>query len=360
MTVSSYYMDPAGQLTKDLKADALGNALQSDEGLLWVDISSPSDEDARLLRETFHFHPLAIEDCTGDEPHTPKVDEYDDHLFVLIRGINHNSQSEIVETTELGLFIGSHFVVSCHRTPLYSVDFVRRRVEDGGRPMRRGEDFLAYALMDALIDNVMPTIDRMGEVAEVLEEEVIENPHQSTLQSILRLKRSVLRIHRIMAPQREVSNRLARGEFSIVTEEAIPFYRNIYDHIARIEDLTQSLRERADMALATHLSAVANRQNEVMKVLSVVAAVFLPLSLLAGIYGMNFENMPELKWSWAYFALLGLMSTIALSIMAWIWGRRWMTWGRSRIPRVRPFSVDPRRLLGHVPRSEHAEIDKTG
>jgi magnesium transporter len=214
--------------------------------------------------------------------------------------------------------------------------------------MTRGPDFLAHALIDALVDNVLPTADRMSEIAEDIEEEAIRGPQQSTLEAILKLKRSTLQMHRVMAPQREIMNHLSRGEFKIVREDAQIFYRDVYDHIVRIEDLNQTLRDRADNALATYLSSVSIQQNETMKVLSIVASIFLPLTLLAGIYGMNFENMPELEWSWGYFAVLGFMATVAAAAMFWFWARRWVTWGRRQVSRVRPLAVEPRKLVGYV------------
>ncbi|MDH5696213.1 MAG: hypothetical protein OEZ00_06395, partial [Dehalococcoidia bacterium] len=228
------------------------------------------------------------------------------------------------------------------------VEFVRRRVEEDGRPMRRGADFLVHTLVDALIDNILPTIDKMSDIAEEIEEEVIRNPQQATLEATLKLKRSTLRIHRVMAPQREILNRLSRGEFPVIKEEAQIFYRDIYDHLARIEDLNQTIRDGTDNALATYLSSIANRQNETMKVLSMVATIFLPLTLVAGIYGMNFEYMPELGWEWGYFAVLGLIGTV-IAVAVWrFWARNWITWGRRQISRVGPLAVEPRKLVGYI------------
>jgi magnesium transporter len=300
------------------------------------------------MERILSLHHLAVEDCLSPVVHPPKIDDFGDYLFIIVHGINHTTESDIVETTELSLFLGPHFVISNHRVPLHSVDSIAKLVEDDGRPMTRGPDFLAHALIDALVDNVLPTADRMGEIAEDIEEEAIRGPQHSTLEAILKLKRSTLQMHRVMAPQREIMNRLSRGEFRIVGEDAQIFYRDVYDHIVRIEDLNQTLRDRADNALATYLSSVSIQQNETMKVLSIVASIFLPLTLLAGIYGMNFENMPELEWSWGYFAVLGFMATVAATAMFWFWARRWVTWGRRQVSRVRPLAVEPRKLVGYV------------
>jgi magnesium transporter len=216
--------------------------------------------------------------------------------------------------------------------------------------MRYGADFLAHTLVDTLIDNVLPTIDKMSDVAQDIEEETLRNPQPPTLEAILKLKRSTLRVHRVMAPQREVLNRLSRGEFSIIRSEAQIYYRDIYDHLVRIEDLNQTIRDRADNALATYLSSVANKQNETMKVLSIIAAIFLPLTLVAGIYGMNFEYMPELRVPWAYFAVLGFMGIVIIGVMWWFWARNWIAWGRKKPIWVRPFYVAPEKLVGYIGR----------
>ncbi|MFC1860660.1 CorA family divalent cation transporter [Chloroflexota bacterium] len=221
-------------------------------------------------------------------------------------------------------------------------------MEKDGRPTKKGADFLVHTLIDALIDNVMPTIDRMGEIAGDIEEEAIRRPNQGTLEATLKLKHSTLRIHRVMAPQREVLNRLSRREFSIISEEAQIFYRDIYDHIVRIEDLNQIIRDRADNALATYLSAVANRQNDVMKVLSIVATIFIPLTLVAGIYGMNFEHIPELKVLWAYFAVLGFMGIVIIAFTWFFWFRKWLDCGRGKVTRRRLFAVNREKLRGYT------------
>jgi magnesium transporter len=348
MPFTAYHFSSEGGLRRGLSEDETKTAFESREGLLWVDITEPTEEDSKLLEQGFHFHHLAVEDCVSSETHPPKIDDFGDYLFIIVHGINHMVEFDIVETTELAIFLSPHFVVSTHHFPLYSVEAIRRQVEDDGRPMGRGADFLAHAVVDALIDNVLPTIDRMSDVADEIEEETIANPQQATLEAIMKLKRSTLRIHRVMAPQREVLNRLSRGEFPIIREEARIFYRDIYDHLLQMEDLSQTVRDRADNALATYLSSVSNRQNETMRVLSIVATIFMPLTLVAGIYGMNFEYMPELKWPWAYFAVLGFMGAVVVAAIWWFWARSWITWGRRQVTRIKPFAVEPEKLVGHI------------
>ncbi len=358
MAIKSYYLNPDGNLQRELNDNEIKNAYESEKGMLWVDIEGDEEDGIRLMAETFNFHHLAIDDCVTTLLHPPKVDNFQNYIFLIVHGINYTAESDIVETSQVELFIGSHYVVSHHSLPMYSCNAVQQLVEDDARPMQRGADFLAHYIIDTVINNVMPTIDMMGEVADDIEEEAIHNPRKETLEAILKLKRSAMRLHRVMAPQREILNRFSRREFSIISEEAQIFYRDIYDHLVRIEELNMNIRDRTDNALSTYMSSIANRQNETMKVLSIVAAIFLPLSLLAGIYGMNFEYMPELTWRWGYFAVLGLMATVIICVSWWLWLKNVITLGRRRVTFIRPIKVDPRKLLGHAGRLTKYSIDQ--
>jgi magnesium transporter len=188
----------------------------------------------------------------------------------------------------------------------------------------------------------------MTDVAEGIEMEVIREPQKHILEGILKLKRSSLKVHRVMAPQREVLNRLSRGEFPMIKQEAQIFYRDVYDHVVRIEDLNQTILDRSDNALATYLSSVANRQNETMRVLSIVATIFLPLTLLAGIYGMNFEFMPELGWRWGYFAVLGVIGLVVLILVWRFWASGWFSWGRRKVTWIKPFVIETEKIRGYL------------
>jgi magnesium transporter len=348
MPMNAYYFTPDGKLQPDLDKTQIIEVFRSKQGLLWVDITEITYEDSIFLEESLRFHHLAVEDCISTQLHSPKIDNFNDYLFIIAHGVNHVAESDIVETAELAIFLGENYVVSTHRIPLYCIKAIEKTIEENTTTMKPYADFLAYAILDALVDNVMPTIDSMSDVAETIEEEVVRHPQQGTLEGILKLKRSALRVHRVMAPQRDVFNRLSRGEFSPVRAETQIFYRDIYDHLVRIEDLNQSIRDRADNAQATYLSSIANRQNETMRVLSIVATLFLPLTLLAGIYGMNFDYMPELHWRWGYFAVLGVVVLVILVLVWRFWASGWFAWGRRKISWTRPFRVEGRKIRGHL------------
>ena len=350
MPFSAYYMTPDGELKINLKADQLKSIYDSNNGLLWVDISELNNEDRQLLLETFKFHPLTIEDCVSTNIHPPKVDDFGEYLFMILHGVNYAVESEVVDTAELSVFLGSNYVVTSHNYSILSIDSVKQMVERDGRPMRQGTDFLTYSIIDALVDNVLPTLDKMTEIVENIEEQVIHQPQQSILEATLKLRRSSVRLHRVMAPQREVLNRLSRSDCNLIGDNTRIFYRDIYDHIVRIEDLNQTVRDMTDNALTTYISSISNKQNEVMKILSIVAAIFLPLSLITGIFGMNFTNMPELELSWGYYAVVGFIG-FAILIVLWIfWARGWINWGKRRISMPKNFKADRSKLIGYTQR----------
>jgi magnesium transporter len=348
MPFTAYYLTLDGKLQRDLTEDQVNISYNSGKGLLWVDISETTTEDDQFLKRVFKFHPLAIEDCISINIHQPKVDDFGDYLFIIVHGVNYAIESKIVETAELAIFLGQNYIVSNHSYPILSIEAVKQLVERDGQPMTRGSDFLAYSIIDTLVDNVLPTVDKMTEIAEDIEEEVIHQPHQPTLEAILKLKRSTVRLHRVLTPQREVLNRISRGDYKLIGDEARIFYRDIYDHIVRIDDYNQTVRDMTDNALATYMSSLANKQNEVMKILSIVAAIFLPLGLITGIFGMNFVNMPELDLPWGYYAVLGFIGLVILIVLGLFWARGWVNWGRRRISIPTSFLADRSKLLGNM------------
>jgi magnesium transporter len=324
MIQGAFYLAPDGKFLDQLNMEQIKNFLATGKGLLWVDMEDVTDEDAELLSNVFDFHPLAVEDCISKNIHPPKIDDFEDYLFIIVHGINYHIESEVEETTELALFLGKNYVVTSHDVPMMSVSSMLDRIQRDGRLMRRGADFLAHDLIDALVDNIMPTIEEMDEKNDQLEAEALHEPKRETLMSIMELKRSILALTRVILPQREIVNRLSRGEYALISERAQIYYRNIYDHLVRIEMLTLGLRDMTESVLSTYLSSVSNRMNEVMKVLTLIATIFIPLTFVAGIYGMNFANMPELGWKYGYFIILIVMAVIGVSLAVYFRRRRWL------------------------------------
>ncbi len=324
MIQCAFYLTPDGELREQLSTEQIKNFLEKKEGLLWVDLENVTNEDAELLSNIFCLHPLAVADCISKNIHPPKIDDFEDYLFIIVHGINYCIESDVVETTELAFFLGNNYVVTTHDVPMRSISSMLERVRKDVRLMRKGADFLAHDIVDALVDNIMPTIEEIDEKNDQLEAEALHEPKRETLISIMQLKRSILALTRIILPQREIVNRLSRGEYALISERARIYYRNIYDHLVRIEMLSLDLRDMTESVLNTYLSSVSNRMNEVMKMLTLIATIFIPLTFIAGIYGMNFANMPELEWRYGYFIILIVMAVIGVSLAVYFKKRRWL------------------------------------
>ncbi|MBM3943511.1 MAG: magnesium/cobalt transporter CorA [SAR202 cluster bacterium] len=324
MPFKAYYMTPEGDLQKGLTEQDVKSVYESGQGLLWVDIFDTGPADGTFLDANFHFHPLAIEACLETRVYPAKVDDYGEYFFLILHAINYSLAADLVEVTELDLFVGSHFVVSNHNFPLKSVVMIIEQMEEGkGRVMRRGAEFLAHALIDSLVEGIIPPLSQLGERADDIEEEIFETADQSILETLLQLKRSSLRLRRLTTPQVEVLARLSHKEFDNISTEAELFYQDVHDRMTRIMGTIENLQDRIETILTIYLSAVVIQQNESMRSLSRIAAIFLPLTLLASIYGMNFQYMPELGWRWGYLTLLAGMVAVATIILFWFWGKTW-------------------------------------
>lgn len=322
----SYYYDPAGAVHVDLNIDAIRAALAEPKALLWLDLTADGRADAEaLLRDVFAFHPLTIDDCYNTLIDPPKVDDYGAYLFVIVHDIHYRADTHVLDTSELNLYIGANYVVSVHRAPVHAVEDVRRRADAHALVLQRGAAFLAHALIDVVVDDFHPVVELLDEEVAALEEAVLDNPRRETLEAVLTLKRNAQRLKRSILPQRDVMNRFSRNEYPLLVQEhAIMYFRDIYDHTVRVEEMIDTVRDLGDSALNTYLSSVNNRINEVMKALAVVTVVFLPLTLIASIYGTNFHRtFPEYDWAPGFAGMIvSMLLTMAVLLGYFRW-RRW-------------------------------------
>jgi magnesium transporter len=279
------------------------------------------------LGNRFGLHPLALEDVlnTGQRP---KLEEYDDHLFIVLRQIQLDAA---IASEQLSLFLGRNYVITFQEAPGDVFEPVRERLRKGkGRLRKLAADYLAYALIDALIDGFFPVLERYGEKIEELEDELIEDPDRATLGKIHEVKKELLVLRRAAWPQREVVNALERQEPPLVHKETKLFLRDLYDHSIQIMDILETYRDLASGMLDVYLSSVSNRMNEVMKVLTVMASIFIPLTFLVGIYGMNFDpqagpwNMPELHWRFGYPFIMLLMLGLGGGMFVYFRRKHWL------------------------------------
>jgi magnesium transporter len=277
---------------QDLDMDGL-RLILFDKGLnVWVDMEGSSGEEAKLVLEgVFDFHPLAIEDCLTPSER-PKVDEYETYLFLVIHAVDYTRGTEEFRTTELNIFMGKDFLVTFHREPLHSIAATVDRVMKNAPAVARAPDRLAHTILDFLFENYRPVLEELSaEIAE-LEEKVLTAKSPDILGDVLQVKSEVQRLRQIVAPQREVIGRFARGEFRFVRAHLVPYYRDLHDQLVRINDLAESYRDSLTNVLQVHLNLQQTQVNQVIKVLTVLATLALPIFVITSFYGMNFGHFP--------------------------------------------------------------------
>ncbi len=322
--IRSLLLSAGGEISEALSDAAMRVALASASGVLWVDLRQcEEDEAAPLLSGVFGFHPLAIDDCFNDRVDTPKIDDYGDYLFLVAQAVS-LTRGERLELSEVDIFVGRNYVVTVANRSVATVDEIFERARANTHVMSRGADFLAHSILDSIVDLLLPAVDDIDDALDGLERRILENPQPSLLPELLLLKRNTIRLRRTILPQRDLMNSISRGEYSLIRPEALMFYRDVYDHTVRVGEMLEGVRDVADSALNTYLSAVNNRMNEVMKTLSIVAVVFLPLTLIASVYGTNLDFSPwGLELPGGFFVMLGSMVLLSAGLVFYFRRRKW-------------------------------------
>jgi magnesium transporter len=303
--------------------------LHNNQFTLWVDLLGDDlEEFEKILKENFHFHPLAIKDALIDS-HVPRIDDWKSYVYLTLRCtlINEEMSPEI-RILELDIFIGDNYLVTYHKEALEEVDTLFATCKREPRVMEKGAANLFYQLADKMVNNYLPVIEFLDEKIDQIEDEIFDHPKTDILSDIFSLKRTLLHLRGTFNPQREVFNKMARGDFEAIPVEQHIYYRDIYDHMVRLEELNESLRGLISGALDTHLSMVNNRMNDVMKTLTIITTLFMPLAFITGFFGMNFFQPTFALDSWTGIVafLLVLASTILTPLVMSVWMRRkgWM------------------------------------
>jgi len=309
------------------------DAARAENDVVWVNIDGLADIDAiAALSGLFGLHQLAIEDAINVHQR-PKADAYDDHIFIAARMVQRNPS---IGTEQVSIFLGRGFVLTLQERPGDCFDLVRDRLRRGkGRIRTGGADYLTYALLDAMTDAYFPELESYGETIEALEDEVVANPRPEMIHVIHDLKRDLLVLRRAIWPHREMINALIRGESDLVSAQTRLYLRDCYDHAIQLMDFVETYREIASSLVDVYLSSQSTRLNDIMKVLTIIATIFMPLGFIASLYGMNFDrtvspwNMPELGWRFGYPFALILMAGAAAGLIAYFVRRRWINipWG---------------------------------
>jgi magnesium transporter len=276
------------------------------------------------LGDCFGLHPLVLEDVLNTDQR-PKMEDFDDYLFAVLKTFDYNDQSDELEPEQISLILGPSFVLSFQEREGDVFNPIRERIRSGkGRIRRMGADYLAYSLLDSIVDHYFIVLEQVGEKIEFLEEELVTNPTPETLQTIHNLKREMIFLRRSVWPLREVIGALERGESSLIQESTEIYLRDVYDHTIQVIDAIETFRDMISGMLDIYLSSVSNRMNEVMKVLTIIATIFIPLTLIAGIYGMNFQYMPELGWRWGYPMVWLIMLVIGALMLVYFRRKKWL------------------------------------
>jgi len=291
----------------------------------WINIDGVHQVDIiEKIGKHFDLHPLVLEDIvnTGQRP---KMEDFVDYIFIVLKMLYYAEKRNETNAEQVSLILGSNFVISFQESEGDVFDPIRERIRsDKGRIRKMGADYLAYALMDEAVDNYFMILEKLGERIEDIEDELVTNPTPETLQTIHNLKREMIFLRKSVWPLREVISRLERWESSLIQESTGIYLRDVYDHTIQVIDAIETFRDMLSGMLDIYLSSISNRMNEVMKVLTIIATIFIPLTLIAGIYGMNFKYMPELEQPWGYPVVFFTMFIIGIVMVIYFRTKKWL------------------------------------
>lgn len=327
MIRSLYYL-PGKPIRTDIPPAEFPRLIRDRRGLLWVDFMSEPEQIAEPILRSFNFHHLSIDDAL-QETHTPKIDDWGDYIYIVLNIMNYRREHGIFESEidELDIFLGKNFVVTFHDQLISAVEDAWSACQRDVRHLQDGPDHLLYRIADALVTSYMPLVEQIDHQIDHIEDQVFDNPSRNTLEQIFALKRILLSMRRIILPQREVLNKLARDDYRVIDPKDRIFFRDIYDHLVRLHDINESLRDLVTGAMDTYLSVINNRMNEVMKTLAIITTLFMPITFVTGFFGMNFFEPVANLVGWTtrqvFEITVGIM--LGLPIVMYLWMRR-RTW----------------------------------
>ncbi|GAB1809099.1 MULTISPECIES: magnesium/cobalt transporter CorA [Priestia] len=284
----------------------------------WIDFNCPSEEEALLLQSSFHFHPLAIEDCFHFLQR-PKLDYYEGYSFFVLHSLNRQT----LEAEEVDLFIGENYMVTFHFHPSAAIDKVWEKLLHTPSIQEKGISYLAYSVMDKVVDEYFPTVYQIEDELNDIENIDAKKSISVLMEDVFKLRSDLLKIRRTILPMRDLLYRVINSERLDVHPEQKRYFKDVYDHLLKLADMIESNREMTSDMRDNYLSLNSNRMNSIMMTLTVISSIFIPLTFIVGVYGMNFENMPELKWHYGYFFVLGFMGLITLGLILWFKRKGW-------------------------------------
>jgi magnesium transporter len=321
--IRSFYLTPDGTLRKDLSRAEMKKIVEEKKGTLWVDLEAPGPEEVTVLGpEAFDFHPLAIEDCLHAQSR-PKVDDYDEYIYLVFHAWK--KDGEKIRTEEVDFFLGKNYIVSHHMEPRASRSLLAERCEkDAKLVLGHGADMLLHQILDLMVDKYTLVVDSLDDRVDSLEIEILESSTEATLKKILVLKRDLQELFRMIRHQRDVMSSLCREGHPNLSKKARTFLRDVYDHVVRVHDTVEGLRDEVAGARDAYLAIASNRMNSVMKALTIVSTLALPVLLISGIFGMNFTEMPLTHDHRGFWYSCGLIVAMGAGMFAWFRSKRWL------------------------------------
>ncbi|HEU4323105.1 MAG TPA: magnesium/cobalt transporter CorA [Roseiflexaceae bacterium] len=310
-----------GRFNGDIAPAHISETLHDPNTVVWLDIRDPNEQDIALLREEFNFHELSLEDAVREQQR-PKVEAFEGYYFIVFYAVVY--QEDRILTQALHLFVGPNYLVSVHRGDFRQIDETVARWRSPNSPLGKTVGALLYALLDAIVDDYFPTMDRLTDRIEELEDAIFEQFDKTSIQTIFGLKRDLLMLRRTLGPERDVVNVLLRREVPVFRPKDLVYLQDLYDHIVRLSDNIDTYRDLLSSALDSYLSLQSNRLNQIVKVLTIASIILMSNALIAGIYGMNFEYMPELDWQFGYPFAIGLMLFISVGLVALFKRLKWI------------------------------------
>lgn len=321
--IKSFYYIPGSEVQViDGLAD-FDKLMEVEDAILWVDLCKPTDQESFILTHDFKFHPLAIEDVISEAPRT-KLDDYKDYIFVVFQISDYIGREEGLKISEIDLFLGKNFLVTVHYEDHRIFDFLYNRAEKDERLMSRGADFLFHAVIDGIVDNYNATLDIFQFDVDQVEDDVLGEPDEEMVKTIYMLRRDIVHLRRIVMPQKEVLSKLAGKNFKQIGSRSAVYFSDIHDHLLRVDDIANFQRDMLNSSLEAYYSTVSTKTNEIIKFLTIVTVLFMPPTFLVGLWGMNFEFMPELDWEFGYAASLVLMATVVFGLVLFFRRKKWL------------------------------------
>lgn len=304
--------------------DRLNRLISDPKSLVWLDLADPTTEDFTRIAEEFGFHPLALEDAQKRHQR-PKIDIYDNFFFLVFYAVRESMENVDFETQEIAFFIGTNYLVTVHHGPCKEIEgTVKRWRENVPSGDHAGPAILLYSILDAMVDNYFPVLDAVAERTNDLEQAIFEAESHEALEMIFQLRKNLLALRRILAPERDLASTLARRDVELLGEETSVYFQDVYDHVLRVTDAIDTYRDLLASALDAYLSVTSNNLNQVMRTLTSWSIILMSLALIAGVYGMNFVNMPELNLSYGYYAALAGMFVLGAVLYAWFKRIDWL------------------------------------